>query len=141
MRLGISTEPGWSRSSAKPVLFLVPLVLLVWLPAIAAAHPLRKNPPDVVIVKHSWKLEEEWPKIKKTKYSWRATVENRTDFAQKVSVYHTLLGRTGRPLARNAAERIIGPHETVEITSDSYVENGIIDQIQSSDTYLMARRK
>jgi hypothetical protein len=113
--------------------------LLLLAPSPVPAQPARKNPPDVVVLSHSWKLEEEWPKIKKTKYSWRARVENRTDVTQKVSIYHLLLDSDDYPLARNAAERVIGPHETVEIVSDSYVENGIIDKIKSSRADLSAR--
>jgi uncharacterized protein with NRDE domain len=113
--------------------------LLLIDPAAVSAQPARKNPPDVVVLSHSWKLEEEWPNIRKTKYSWRATVENRTDVSQEVSIYHLLLDENDYPLARNAASRVIGPHETAEITSDSYVENGIIGQIKKSRADLKAR--
>lgn len=103
------------------------------------AQTARKNPPDVVVVSHSFKLEEEWPKIGKTKYSWKATVENRTEVPQRVSIYYNLLDGDDYPLAKNTAARVIGPHEAAEIASDSYVENGIIDKIAKSRADLTAR--
>jgi hypothetical protein len=123
----------------KTARLFIPMVLLLLAPLPTAAQMERKNPPDVVVLEHSWKLEEEWPNIRKTKYSWRAKVENRTDVSQKVMIYFNLLGKNDYPLARNTTGRVIGPHETAEITSDSYVENGIIEQIIASRADLKAR--
>ena len=95
--------------------------------------------PAAEILEHSWKLEEEWPKIGKTKYSWKATVKNHSDDPQKVSIYYYLVNEGGFPLARNTASKIIPPHETMEILSDSYVENGIISRIKNSRAVLKLR--
>jgi len=123
----------------KYSLILIPLISVLLASLDSEAQTGKKNPPDVVVLEHSWKLEEEWPNIRKTKYSWRAVVENRTDVSQKVAIYYNLLGENDYPLARNTAGGVIGPHETAEITSDSYVENGIISQIIASRADLKAR--
>jgi hypothetical protein len=111
----------------EALLRCLPILLLLALPSYLGAQ--EERPVDIEIIGHSWKLEEEWPKIGKTKYSWRATVRNTTDDARKVSVYYHLVDESEFPLARNTASRMVPPHQTVEIISDSYVENGIIERI------------
>jgi hypothetical protein len=101
-------------------------------PLLLPPPSLSQDPEAVELLEHSWKLEEEWPKIRKTKYSWRAKVKNNTAHRQKVSVYYTLLTEAGAPLARNTASRVIAPRQTLEITSDSYVENRVIPHIAAS---------
>ncbi|MEE9232850.1 MAG: hypothetical protein V3U07_05305 [Nitrospirales bacterium] len=115
----------------RPLLLLIPLIMILSEMPISA-QSLPEDRTSVELIGHSWQLEEEWPKIHKTKYSWRAKVRNNTSHQRKVSVYYTLLNEAGAPLARNTTSQVIAPHQTLEITSDSYVENRIIPYITTS---------
>ena len=108
------------------------LLLIIPIGQPLPAQPLPEEQLPVVLLEHSWQLEEEWTKIRKTKYSWRAKVKNNTSNRQKVSVCYTLVNEAGAPLARNMMSREVAPHQMLEITSDSYVVNWIIPHITAS---------
>jgi len=76
---------------------------------------------SVELVSHGWKADEVWEKIGRTQYLWHATVRNRSDVKKRVYAYYYLLDQDNVPLARNVANRFVGPHETVEIKASSYI--------------------
>lgn len=93
----------------------------------------------VEILEHSWNLDEDWPKIRKTKYNWRALVRNNTPKHQRVWLYYSLLDETGIPLARNATNQRMGPNQTLEIKSDSYIDTTLKFQVDSSRAVVESR--
>lgn len=120
-------------------LTLTVFIAISFTPQTSRAEPGKEETPVVIILEHSWQLEEEWDKIKKTKYSWWATVKNLSEISQEVSIYYSLLDKDGFPLARNTRSQTVGPLETVEITSDSYIHNQKIPQAVSSRATLKSR--
>ena len=109
-------------------------------PAIAPAAVFAQDDPIIEILDHEWHPDEVWEKIGKTKYFWSATVRNNSDTPKRVDVYYSLVDATDTPLARNATNRSIGPHETVEITSDSYITTKVLPLIKSSRVSVKVRR-
>lgn len=93
----------------------------------------------VVVLEHSWKIEEEWERIKKTKYSWRATVKNNSNTRQKVSLYFIVTDSAGLPLDRNTTSGTVPPGETIELRSDSYLDNNLVDLAVGSRITLESR--
>ncbi|HSG06107.1 MAG TPA: cupin domain-containing protein [Nitrospiria bacterium] len=106
--LGIFTPPYAGKDS-------VPVVLL------------EEDSPAVEVVEHSWKIEEEWERIKKTKYSWRAIVKNNSEKRQKVSLFFVVTDSKGLPLDRNTTSETLLSGETREIHSDSYLDNNLVE--------------
>lgn len=88
--------------------------------------------PEVEVLSHEWRLDVVWGKIRKTKYIWTATVRNNSDERKKVFLYLSLVNKDDIPVARNMASQLIGPHQTVEVTSDSYIENLVLPKITNS---------
>ena len=90
------------------------------------------GPPEVEVLSHEWRPDVVWEKIGKTKYIWTATVRNNSDDRKKVFLYLSLLDADDIPVARNMASRYIDPHQTIKVTSDSYIENTVLPKIESS---------
>lgn len=106
--------------------------------------PAQNQPPEkasVEVLEHSWNLDEDWPKIRKTKYSWRVLVRNNTPQRQRVWLYYSLLDETGHPLARNATNRRMAPNQILEIQSDSYIDTTLKSQVESSRVVIKSRSK
>jgi hypothetical protein len=100
------------------------------LPAFAAdAEPLH---PVVEVLAHEWHPDVVWERIGKTKFIWRATVRNNSNERKRVYVYYDLLDSKRVPIARNVTNRYIEPHETVEITADSYILTEDLPKVKSS---------
>ena len=113
-----------------PAVYIWMAIIIV--PWASLAEPLPNESPPVELLDHSWRFEEALPKVLRTTYSWRAKVRNNSDVHQKVSVYYHLMDENGFSFARNMMSRIVPPHQTVEITSDSYVGNSIVPVIKNS---------
>jgi len=110
-------------------------------PPASLAEPLAGKSQPVELLDHSWQLEEEWTKTRKTRYSWRARVRNHSDVAQKVSVYYYLLDENGSTVARNTMSRIVPPLQTLEINSDSYVGSSIVSLIKAGRAVVKSNPK
>ncbi len=91
-----------------------------------AGEPPPAAPPAVEVLEQSWNTTEVWSTIQKTKYIWRARLRNHTDQALRVSVYFVLADRDGIPLDRNTTTEVIAAGATVEVTSDSYLDNQLV---------------
>jgi hypothetical protein len=96
---------------------------------VPAAEPVV---PAIEVLKHEWHPDTVWERIGKTKFVWKATVRNNSDIRQRVYVYCDLLDAGKVPLARNVANRRIGPHQTVEVISDSYIISAELPNVKSS---------
>ena len=97
----------------------------------AKAEP-ENMPTEVEVLTHDWKPDEVWERIGKTKYLWHATVRNNTDQRQRIFVYYELLDAAAVPLARNATNTFVGPRETVNVTSDSYITTSVLSKVVAS---------
>lgn len=95
--------------------------------------------PLVEILDHSWRIEEEWERIKKTKYSWRATVKNHSNARQKVALFFIVTDEKGLPLDRNTTTGTVSPGETLEIRSDSYLDNNLVEMAVGSQISIESR--
>jgi len=60
------------------------------------------------------------------------TVRNNSNERKRVYVYYDLLDSKRVPIARNVTNRYIEPHETVEITADSYILTEDLPKVKSS---------
>ena len=111
------------------------LIFITWvatgvLPSFAAAS--EPSPPVVEVLAHEWHPDVVWERIGKTKFIWRATVRNNSNERKRVYVYYDLLDSKRVPIARNVTNRYIEPHETVEITADSYILTEDLPKVKSS---------
>jgi len=111
------------------------LILITWaatddLPAFAAKA--ERSPPVVEVLAHEWHPDVVWERIGKTKFIWRATVRNNSDERKRVYVYYGLLDDGRVPIARNVTNRYLEPHQTVEITADSYILTEDLPKVRSS---------
>jgi len=86
----------------------------------------------VKVIKHEWRPDTVWEKIGSTKYIWKATLHNNSDKELKVSVFFVLLNKNDSPLARNMAQKQIGPRQTLEVVSDSYIRTSVLPKVHSS---------
>lgn len=84
------------------------------------------------ILQHEWHPETVWERIGKTKFVWKATVMNRSNIRKRVFVYYDLLDADNLPLAQNVANRVMNPHQTVEIISDSYIQTPFLPKVKNS---------
>mgnify|MGYP001613522734 CR=1 FL=1 len=90
-------------------------------------------PPSMIeVLSHDWHPDEVWERIGKTKFIWKATVRNNSDQKKRVYVYYDLLDTRGVPLARNVTNQFIEPHQTIEVTADSYIESVDLPKVKSS---------
>ncbi len=106
---------------------IVAAVLGVTDPA-PAAKPVV---PTIEVLKHEWHPDTVWERIGKTKFVWKATVRNNSDFRQRVYVYYDLLDAENVPLARNVANKYIEPHQIVDVVSDSYIVSVELPNVKS----------
>jgi hypothetical protein len=97
--------------------------------AVAAAD---QGLPVVEVLRHEWRPDVVWERIGKTKFIWSVTVRNNSDSRQRVFVYYDLLDHRDVPLARNVSNKFIDPHQTVEITADSYILSVDLPHVRSS---------
>jgi len=109
-------------------LFLFFFALLPCLPSALAG----RNDPLVEMVEHGWKPDEVWDKIARTQYLWHVTVRNNSEVRKRVYAYYYLLDEENVPLARNVANRFIGPHQTEKITASSYIMTLDLPRVTSS---------
>ncbi len=96
----------------------------------------RRDASMIEILRHEYHIDETWEKIGKTKYIWKVTFENHSDVRKRVYAYYSLLDPNGVPLARNVANRFVGPHETAEITANSYIMTLKVPEIANSRVQL-----
>lgn len=117
----------WMRTLPSRLLFAAVLIALV-IPSMAAPP----DPSDVEVLEHQWRPDAVWEKIGKTKFIWSATLHNHSSVKRRVFVYYDLLSADNIPLASNVANKMIGPLQTVEIVSDSYINSNFLPQVKSS---------
>jgi hypothetical protein len=86
----------------------------------------------IEVLKHEWHPGTVWERIGKTKFVWSATVRNNSEIRKRVFVYYDLLDAGGVPLARNVANRYIDAHQTVDVTSDSYIMSVDLPGVKTS---------
>ncbi|HUK57110.1 MAG TPA: hypothetical protein VLY20_10675 [Nitrospiria bacterium] len=86
----------------------------------------------IEVLKHEWHPSTVWERIGKTKFVWSATVRNNSEIRKRVYVYYDLLDARGVPLARNVANHYIDAHQTIEISSDSYIMSVDLPGVKSS---------
>lgn len=87
---------------------------------------------DIEVVKHAWRPDAVWERIGKTKFIWSATLRNRSGIRKRVFVYYDLLDEQDHPLASNVANRTIEPEQTVDLSSDSYINSDLLPKVKSS---------
>jgi len=95
-------------------------------------HATDRDASEVEILKHEWHSAEVWERIGKTQFVWKAVVHNRSDLPKRVFVYYDLLDARDFPLAQNVANQWIDPHQTAEITSDSYINTDFLPKVKNS---------
>jgi hypothetical protein len=121
-----------SRATRTCGLFVICLLIVGIFPAHSSDEGQGVVPPGVEILKHEWRPGTVWERIGKTKFIWSATVRNHSDVRQRVFVYYDLLDDQNRPLASNVANKIIGPQQTVNVFSDSYINTDFLPKVRSS---------
>jgi hypothetical protein len=109
--------------------FIINGIVLIPIAPAQAADPVV---PTIEVLKHEWYPDTVWEKIGKTKFVWKATVRNNSDFRQRVFVYYDLLDAGDVPLARNVANQYVAPHQTVEVVSDSYIISSDLPSVRNS---------
>ncbi|MFQ5589069.1 MAG: hypothetical protein ACE5F7_09540 [Nitrospiria bacterium] len=97
-----------------------------------AAQGVDRDASMIAVVKHEYHIDETWEKIGKTKYIWKVTFENHSDVRKRVYAYYYLLDADGVPLARNVANRYVGPRQTAEIVANSYIMTHKVPEIANS---------
>ncbi len=88
--------------------------------------------PEVEILKHEWRADAAWERIGKTKFIWSATVRNHSATKKRVFIYYDLLDDRNRPLASNVVNKMIGPKQTADLFSDSYINTDLLPKVRSS---------
>lgn len=86
----------------------------------------------IEVLKHTWHPDTVWERIGKTKFVWSATVRNNSEIRKRVFVYYDLLDAGGVPLARNVANRFVDAHQTIDVTSDSYIMSVDLPSVKTS---------
>jgi hypothetical protein len=86
----------------------------------------------IEILSHEWHPDAVWERNRKTKYNWKATNRNNSDAKKRVYVYYDLLDAGGVPVARNVANQFIEPHQTIDVSSDSYIESVDLPRVTGS---------
>ena len=109
--------------------FLISGIVLIAIFPAEATDPVVSS---IEVLKHEWHPDTVWEKIGKTKFVWKAIVRNNSDVRQRVYVYYDLLDAQNVPLARNVANKLIEPHQTVEMISDSYIVSADLPNVKSS---------
>lgn len=100
--------------------------------ALPVAEAGNRDASMIEVLEHGYRIDETWKKIGKTKYFWKVTFQNHSDKRQRVYAYYHLLDAEGVPLARNVANRYVGPHQTAEIIADSYIMTVKVPKIADS---------
>lgn len=96
------------------------------------ANATDRDASAVKILSHEWHPATVWERIGKTKFIWKARVSNRSNIRKRVFVYYDLLDDHDLPLAQAVANRVIDPHQTVEIISDSYIQTPFLSLVKNS---------
>jgi len=99
---------------------------------LSVAEAGNRDASMIEVLEHGYRIDETWEKIGKTKYYWKVTFQNHSDKRKRVFAYYYLLDAEGVPLARNVANRYVGPHETVEMIADSYIMTYKVPQVIDS---------
>jgi len=102
----------------------------------AFANAVNRETFGLAILRHEWHPKTVWERIGKTQFIWKATVINRSDMQKRVFVYYSLLDDHNLPLARNVANELIAPGQTVEIIGDSYINTTFLPMVKSSQAIL-----
>jgi len=84
------------------------------------------------VLHHEWSPDAEWTDIGKTKYFWKVTLKNHSDIRKRVFAYYYLLDKEDVSLARNVANRYVGPKQTLEIVADSYIMIPYLPEVKRS---------
>ncbi len=112
------------------------LLVILYGGAFSFANAIDRTTSGLDILRHEWHPKTVWERIGKTQFIWKATVINRSNMQKRVFVYYSLLDGHNRPLARNVANRLIAPHQTVEIIGDSYINTVFLPMVKSSHAIL-----
>lgn len=107
--------------------------------SVSFATAQDRSPSDIEILSHEWHPDEVWERIGKTKFVWKATLQNHSDVRKRVFVYYDLLDEENRPVASNVANKFIEPHQTTEIISDSYIDSPLLPQVKRSRVTVKTR--
>ena len=127
------SKGGLARSgSAWFFFFLVFSLLIGSISSSSIATAEDRSSSEIEIISHEWHPDQVWELIGKTKFVWKATLRNQSDVRKRVFVYYDLLDEENRPLASNVANKFIGPHQTMEIISDSYINSSFLPQVTHS---------
>jgi len=105
---------------------LLRLYFLVIVGAGVMVFPLATDAVDrdaskVEVLNHEWRSDEVWLNGGKTKFLWNATIRNNSEVRKRVYVYYSLLDDNNVPLARNVANKYVGPGKTTKILANSYI--------------------
>ncbi len=116
-------SPGW--------LSLI-LLLIGGLFPVYSSDQAPAPPPEVEVLQHEWRADAVWERIGKTKFIWSATIRNHSDTKKRVFVYYDLLDDRNHPLASNVVNKMIGPKQTADLFSDSYINTDLLPKVRSS---------
>ncbi len=114
------------------LLFFVDMSDVPGLVLLSVSEAADRDASMIEIIKHEYLIDETWEKIGKTKYIWKVTFQNHSDKRKRVFAYYYLLDDEDVPLARNVANRYVGPHQTVEIVADSYIMTNKVSRVAKS---------
>lgn len=115
------------------------LFCILLMGSISSATAEDRSSSEIEILIHEWRPDEVWELIGKTKFVWKATLRNHSDVRTRVFVYYDLLDEENRPLASNVANKFIEPHQTTEITSDSYITSTLLPRVKRSRVTVKTR--
>lgn len=113
-------------------LFCLICFLIGGLFPVYSSDPGQEHPLQVEILKHEWRADAVWERIGKTKFIWSATIRNHSSTKKRVFVYYDLLDERSYPLARNVANKTIGPNQTINLIADSYIDTDLLPKVRSS---------
>jgi hypothetical protein len=99
----------------------VAILVLAFAAAVAA-----ETGADLELIEQSWSLGQNWERIGKTQYRWRAVIANRAAAPRRVTVYFVLVDAAGAALDRNAAAATIPAGATATVESDSYLDTSLV---------------
>ncbi|TAK09878.1 MAG: hypothetical protein EPO39_01470 [Candidatus Manganitrophaceae bacterium] len=132
----------WTRTRSGTGWLFLYFVFSFWMgsiPSASSAAAEDRSPPEIEIIGHEWHPDEVWELIGKTKFIWKATLQNHSDVRKRVFVYYDLLDDENKPLASNVANKFIEPRQTAEIVSDSYINSALLPQVTHSRVTVKTR--
>jgi hypothetical protein len=114
-------------------------ILLVAFAAAAAAA--AETGAELELIEHGWSLGENWQRIGKTQYRWRAVIANHATEPRRVTVYFMLLDRAGAVLDRSVAAAVIPAGATGVVESDSYLDTSLVPRAAAGRVDLRDQRR